>query len=284
MRAVLVGLVSLVAIAVLAPTASAVDVRFQTIAGVNSPGTPPQYNRVGILQTGPRSARNILVLNPGTSASSAYFEPLAKTIVVAWSRAGRCGRSSGARTCSRTSRCSTPARRARRRRSRSSTTTSAASRTRASSPTSSSSRTPRSATPATGAWTPRSATCARSCWPAETRRPHAWWSAATRSAARSPPPTRPGTSTARPGADGLSGLVYIDGGSRPVPVTPDRATQLLQKLHAGSPWLTVRRHPRAVYRAVPDHRRARRSCSTRTHRRWARRSRSCRRTSSRRFR
>ena len=108
MRAVLVGLVSLVAIAVLAPTASAVDVRFQTIAGVNSPGTPPQYNRVGILKIGPRSARNILVLNPGTSASSAYFEPLAKTIV-ARSPAGRCGRSSGARTCSRTSRCSTRA-------------------------------------------------------------------------------------------------------------------------------------------------------------------------------
>ena len=68
--------------AVAAPAASAGSlVRFDRIQGVDSPGTPPQYNRVGILQTGPRSARNILVLNPGTSASSAYFEPLAKTIV-----------------------------------------------------------------------------------------------------------------------------------------------------------------------------------------------------------
>jgi hypothetical protein len=38
MRAVLVGLVSLLAVAVLAPSASAVDVRFTTMAGVSSPG------------------------------------------------------------------------------------------------------------------------------------------------------------------------------------------------------------------------------------------------------
>jgi hypothetical protein len=81
MRAVLIGLVSLVAMAMLSPSASAVSVRFQTFAGVSSPGTPPQYNRVGALEVGPRSARNILVLNPGTSAGSAYFQPLAKTIV-----------------------------------------------------------------------------------------------------------------------------------------------------------------------------------------------------------
>ena len=46
-----------------------------------SPGTPAKYNKVGVLETGPSSARNILVLNPGTSASAAYFEPLAKDIV-----------------------------------------------------------------------------------------------------------------------------------------------------------------------------------------------------------
>ena len=34
-----------------------------------------------MLQIGPRSARNVLVLNPGTSASAAYFAPLAETIV-----------------------------------------------------------------------------------------------------------------------------------------------------------------------------------------------------------
>jgi pimeloyl-ACP methyl ester carboxylesterase len=81
MRAVLVGLVSLVAMAMLSTPASAVAVRFQTLQGVNSPGTPLQDNRVGILQVGPRRARNVLVLNPGTSAGATYFLPLAKTVV-----------------------------------------------------------------------------------------------------------------------------------------------------------------------------------------------------------
>jgi pimeloyl-ACP methyl ester carboxylesterase len=65
-----------------APAALAkVSVRFQRIAGFHSPGTPAKYNRVGILKTGSPRAKNVLVLNPGTSASAAYFEPLAKDIV-----------------------------------------------------------------------------------------------------------------------------------------------------------------------------------------------------------
>ncbi len=68
--------------AVAAPAASAGSlVRFDRIQGVDSSGTPARYDKVGILKTGPRRAPNILVLNPGTSASAAYFEPLAKTIV-----------------------------------------------------------------------------------------------------------------------------------------------------------------------------------------------------------
>jgi pimeloyl-ACP methyl ester carboxylesterase len=35
---------------------------------------------VGVLKTGDPKAKNVLVLNPGTSASAAYFEPLARTI------------------------------------------------------------------------------------------------------------------------------------------------------------------------------------------------------------
>src|SRR5436305_2985191 len=58
-----------------------ISVRFQRIAGFHSPGTPAKYNRVGILKTGSPKAKNVLVLNPGTSASAAYFEPLAKDIV-----------------------------------------------------------------------------------------------------------------------------------------------------------------------------------------------------------
>ena len=54
---------------------------FKRIAGFTSPGTPAKYNKVGILKVGSKRARNVLVLNPGTSASAAYFAPLAKDIV-----------------------------------------------------------------------------------------------------------------------------------------------------------------------------------------------------------
>jgi len=74
--------VALLAMGAFASSASAaVRVKFVRIAGYKSPGTPAKYNKVGILQTGPASAKNVLVLNPGTSASAAYFEPLAKDIV-----------------------------------------------------------------------------------------------------------------------------------------------------------------------------------------------------------
>ena len=61
--------------------AAATRVQFTWLKGYASPGTPQRLDRVGILQTGPASARNVLILNPGTSASAAYFEPLAKDIV-----------------------------------------------------------------------------------------------------------------------------------------------------------------------------------------------------------
>ena len=65
-----------------APAANAkVPVKFKTMAGYPSPGTPANLNVVGVLKTGDPKAKNVLVLNPGTSASAAYFEPLAKTIV-----------------------------------------------------------------------------------------------------------------------------------------------------------------------------------------------------------
>jgi hypothetical protein len=49
--------------------------------GVRAPGTPARYDRVGVLRIGPRSARNVLVLEPGTSAGSAYFAPLARWVL-----------------------------------------------------------------------------------------------------------------------------------------------------------------------------------------------------------
>jgi pimeloyl-ACP methyl ester carboxylesterase len=75
-------LVLLVLLAVAAPaSASKVSVSFKRIDGYKSPGTPAKYNKVGILKVGSKKARNVLVLNPGTSASAAYFVPLAKDVV-----------------------------------------------------------------------------------------------------------------------------------------------------------------------------------------------------------
>ena len=68
--------------AVVVPAArSEVPVRFVRLDGFAAPGTPPELNKVGVLQIGRKNARNILVLNPGTSASAAYFAPMAKTVV-----------------------------------------------------------------------------------------------------------------------------------------------------------------------------------------------------------
>jgi hypothetical protein len=64
-----------------APAHAAAPVSFQRLAGARSPGTPAKYDKVGVLKIGSPRARNVLVLNPGTSASAAYFAPLARTIV-----------------------------------------------------------------------------------------------------------------------------------------------------------------------------------------------------------
>src|SRR4051794_8175884 len=68
------------ALAVSAVPASAAT-RFERISGYAAPGTPARYNHVGILRIGDPKARNVLVLNPGTSSSAAYFAPLARSVV-----------------------------------------------------------------------------------------------------------------------------------------------------------------------------------------------------------
>lgn len=49
--------------------------------GFAAPGTPSKYDEVGTIRVGPSDAKNVLVLEPGTSAAAAYFVPLAKWIV-----------------------------------------------------------------------------------------------------------------------------------------------------------------------------------------------------------
>jgi pimeloyl-ACP methyl ester carboxylesterase len=81
-RLTLLTAIAGLALAAFAPPAmSAVRVKFERLNGFKSPGTPAKYNKVGVIETGRAKAPNILVLNPGTSASAAYFEPLAKSIV-----------------------------------------------------------------------------------------------------------------------------------------------------------------------------------------------------------
>ena len=79
--AVATGAVALLCATAAQPAMSAAPVSFTRIAGVTSPGTPSKYNKVGILKVGAKKAKNVLVLNPGTSASAAYFVPLAQDIV-----------------------------------------------------------------------------------------------------------------------------------------------------------------------------------------------------------
>jgi hypothetical protein len=46
-----------------------------------APGTPAKYDKVGVIKVGSSASKNVLVLEPGTSAAAAYFVPLAKWIV-----------------------------------------------------------------------------------------------------------------------------------------------------------------------------------------------------------
>jgi hypothetical protein len=48
--------------------------------GAPSPGTPARYDKVGVIKVGSPRARNVLVLEPGTSAGAGYFVPLARWI------------------------------------------------------------------------------------------------------------------------------------------------------------------------------------------------------------
>jgi pimeloyl-ACP methyl ester carboxylesterase len=81
-RRLALGAAAVAACALAGPAQAATPApRFERIAGYASPGTPAKYDKVGILKIGSAKAKNVLVLNPGTSASAAYFAPLAKSLV-----------------------------------------------------------------------------------------------------------------------------------------------------------------------------------------------------------
>jgi pimeloyl-ACP methyl ester carboxylesterase len=68
-------------LALVAASPAAARTTFNYMPGFDDPATPDNLDRVGVLKVGPQNARNVLVLNPGTSASAAYFRPLADFIV-----------------------------------------------------------------------------------------------------------------------------------------------------------------------------------------------------------
>ena len=57
------------------------DLEVAWMKGYEAPGTPEGLNRVGVIKIGPDDAENVLVLVPGTSAGSGYFVPLARDVV-----------------------------------------------------------------------------------------------------------------------------------------------------------------------------------------------------------
>jgi pimeloyl-ACP methyl ester carboxylesterase len=67
------------ALAVAAPPSGAATL--SRIQGFDDPATPDVLEKVGVLKDGSPSARKVLILVPGTSASAAYFQPLAQDIV-----------------------------------------------------------------------------------------------------------------------------------------------------------------------------------------------------------
>jgi pimeloyl-ACP methyl ester carboxylesterase len=77
----LVALTVLCAAAWLGAPAHAALMKVEWMRGAPSAGTPARYDKVGVLKVGSPHARNVLVLEPGTSAGAAYFVPLAQWIV-----------------------------------------------------------------------------------------------------------------------------------------------------------------------------------------------------------
>jgi pimeloyl-ACP methyl ester carboxylesterase len=220
---------------VFAPSAMA-DTRFERIAGFAAPGTPAKFNRVGVLKVGPARAKNVLVLNPGTSASAAYFAPLARDIVrrakgwQVWAVERRenlledhsvinqfkAGRATEERLFDYYLGYLTKP-----------------------SVTDHARMIPDAEVPFARQWgmrveiedLRRVVKAAKKLRGKVVVGGHSLGGSITTAYAT-------WDFNGTPGAKGLSGLVYDDGGSSPTPVTTEEATQSLQELQAGSPWLS----------------------------------------------
>jgi pimeloyl-ACP methyl ester carboxylesterase len=78
LRGAMLALV-VIGLAAAAPASAKLGVTW--MKGYAAPGTPAKYNKVGVIKVGSSRGRNVLVLEPGTSAGGGYFVPLAQWIV-----------------------------------------------------------------------------------------------------------------------------------------------------------------------------------------------------------
>jgi pimeloyl-ACP methyl ester carboxylesterase len=74
------ALCALVGAAMPALATATPPVSVEFMPGYVAPETPESLDKVGVIKVGQPTARNVLVLEPGTSAAGAYFVPLAKWI------------------------------------------------------------------------------------------------------------------------------------------------------------------------------------------------------------
>lgn len=212
------------------------DVRFSWLPGFDDPATPDDLDRVGVLEVGSPRARNVLVLNPGTSAGAGYFKPIAQDIV-------------------RSTRCRWQVWSVERRENRleDHSLLDAAKRNAVTQQqffdyylgwlvnpaiTEHFQPVPDAAVPFARGWgmnveiedLHRVVTAAAERGRRVVLGGHSLGGSITTAYAT-------WDFNGRPGARKLDGLVYIDGGSNPTPVSPEQASQALQNLSTGTPWL-----------------------------------------------
>jgi pimeloyl-ACP methyl ester carboxylesterase len=79
------GLAGVMAVLVCAAVASSAGAQIQVhkawMTGYSAPATPERLDKVGVIKIGSPLAKNVLVLEPGTSAGAGYFVPFAKWLV-----------------------------------------------------------------------------------------------------------------------------------------------------------------------------------------------------------
>jgi hypothetical protein len=81
LSALTAGLACAAALVLATAAPARADLHVSWMRGFPAPGTPSRYDQVGVIKVGSPRARNVLVLEPGTSAGAAYFVPLAQWLV-----------------------------------------------------------------------------------------------------------------------------------------------------------------------------------------------------------